>query len=174
MNDLSTRNIYTSIIIQLYNKTLLQYWDIIHTFRVVVLHSDDFASSFLSIAANCFSIDRFYGEWVNHADVDSIDGQFVCCLQGFEQGHTATNHCHLVAVTLAYHLQHKLTKSQQVYNIIEAYQSIGLNVKWFLFFKILSITMKIQLVYSKCTIIWKFTTGVNFTKYTKNFHYVNI
>lgn len=104
MNDWTTRNIYTINHIVIYNKTLLKYWDTIHTFRVVVLHSDDFASSFLSIAANCFSVDRFYGEWVNHADVDSIDGQFVCCLQGFEQGHTATNHCHLVTVTLTYHL----------------------------------------------------------------------
>lgn len=109
-----------------------------HTFRIVVLHSDDFASGFLSVAANCFGIDGFYGEWVDHADVDPIDGQFVCCLQGFEQGHTATNHCHLVAVTLTYNLQYELAKSQQVYNIIDRYKSIDLNVKLFLFFKILS------------------------------------
>lgn len=98
----------------LYNKSLLKNLDIIHTFRIVVLHSDDFASSFLSVAADQFSINGFYGEWVDHTDVDSIDGQFVCCLQGFEQGHTATNHSHLVAVTLTYHLQNKLTKSQEV------------------------------------------------------------
>lgn len=84
MNDLSIRNIYISIIIQLYNKIFLKYWDIIYIFRVVVFYSDDFVFSFFSIVANCFGVDRFYGEWVNYADVDFIDGQFVCCFQGFE------------------------------------------------------------------------------------------
>lgn len=58
--------------------------------------------------------------------------------------------------------------------VTDRYKSISLDVKWFLFFKILSITMKIHLIYSKCTIICKYTTGVNFIKDTKSFLYVNI
>lgn len=40
--------------------------------------------------------------------------------------------------------------------------------------KSLSITMKIHLINSKCTMMWKFTTGVNFTKYTKSSFYVHV
>lgn len=59
--------------------------------------------------------------------------------------------------------------------VTDRYKLIGLNVKWFLFFKSLSITMKIHfIINSKCTMMWKFTTGVDFTKYTKSPFYVHV
>ena len=74
------------------------------TFWVMVFHDNQSAASFTSWTQNRIDIQRFDGEQVDDTDVDACRSELIGCFQCFVQGHTRTNNCHLIAVTLTNNL----------------------------------------------------------------------
>ena len=86
------------------------YTNVVLTFGIVILYSDDSATSLSGAADDGFGVDRFDGEGVDDADVDPSLGQLIGRLEGFHQGDAGTDHCHLVAVRLSDDLYMHSTK----------------------------------------------------------------
>jgi hypothetical protein len=78
------------------------------TLRVMVLNSQDAATSSLGIGNDSLCVNRLDGEKIYHSDWHFHLGQAISSLQSLGKGHTASNHSHLIIVALADNLKDKI------------------------------------------------------------------
>ena len=76
-----------------------------HTFGVVVLNGDYFASYRLSVLNDSLFVNGLQCERIHDPDVDVAFGQFVRCLQGFVQSDARSNDKGAVTLVLPENLQ---------------------------------------------------------------------
>ena len=83
------------------------------TLGVVVLHGDHPAVSGCSTLLEELSVDGLQSEGVHHSDVDSLGLQDIAGRDGLMEGHSSTDHGHLIAVRLANNLKNRRTQKSK-------------------------------------------------------------